>query len=99
MKRRGNRLALAYEELEESVPNTESPEDTVCVQEPGKELSQFLRSLPQKDRCIFVRRYWYMDSIVQISQRYGIPQGTVKAKLHRIRQRLKQDLQEAGYSV
>lgn len=99
MKRRTNRLTLAYEELEESVPNDQSPEELVSARELGKELSQFLRTIPQKDRCIFVRRYWYMDSIAQISQRYGIPQGTVKAKLHRIRQRLKVDLQEAGYSL
>lgn len=98
-KRRGNRLSIAYEELEECISNQETPEDMVSLQELGRELSRFLRSLPQKDRCIFVRRYWYMDSIQDISRRYEMPQGTIKAKLHRIRQSLKEDLQKAGYSV
>lgn len=51
-------------------------------------LNEFLGSLSRKDRDIFVRRYWYMDSIREIAQRHHITEANVKSNLLRSRRKL-----------
>ena len=98
-KRGGRSLAFSYEELQESVPDSCSAEDAVSARELGTLLDQFLRSLPDRDCCLFLRRYWYYDTITQIAHRYGMTEGTVKTRLHRIRKKLKLYLEQEGYSL
>ena len=57
---------------------------------------EFLRQLPQKDCCLFIRRYWYMDSVPEIASRYHMAMGSVKSSLHRSRKRLKEFLEQEG---
>ena len=90
---------LAYEELQESVPDGTTVEQQVNARELGRALDRFLRTLPQKDACIFLRRYWYMDPNVQIARRYGMTEGGVKTNLHRTRKKLKTYLQQEGYAL
>ena len=46
-------------------------------------LNDFLGTLSRKDRDIFVRRYWYMDSIREIAQRHQVTETNVKSNLYR----------------
>lgn len=96
-KRGSNRLELAYEELQECVPDKFSVEDQIAARELGQILDRYLRELPEKDCSIFLRRYWYMDSLSQIAKRYHMTEGGIKAKLHRIRKKLKIYLEQEGY--
>ena len=57
-------------------------------------LNDFLRSLPAVDRDIFIRRYWYMDSIRDIAGQYGFSVSKVKSNLFRNRRRLKKFLEK-----
>ena len=41
-------------------------------------LEKFLESLKKGDCDIFIRRYWYMDSISEISARHGISESRIK---------------------
>ncbi len=98
-KRQVQRLSLAYDELEECVSDGISVEELADAKALGCTISQFLQQLPPKDACIMIRRYWYLDSISQIAQRYRLSEGTVKSKLHRIRKRLRVYLEQEGYTV
>lgn len=98
-KRGANRLELAYEELQESVPAGSTVEEQVATRELGRKLDRFLRNLPQKDCCIFLRRYWYMDTNSQIAQRYHMTEGGIKANLYRTRKKLKAYLEQEGYDL
>lgn len=99
-QRRGQgKLELAYEELQESVPDHATVEQQVAARELGRKLDKFLRSLSLKDCCIFLRRYWYMDTNLQIAQRYHMTEGGVKANLHRTRKKLKAYLEQEGYDL
>ena len=51
-------------------------------------LNAFLSGLSRKDRDIFVRRYWYMDSIREIAHRHHITEANVKSNLLRSRRKL-----------
>jgi len=98
-KRSAEDLVLSYDELQESVPDGCSVEKQVDARELGRVIDRFLRTQPQKNSCIFLRRYWYMDSHRQIASRYHMSVSAVKSNLHRTRQKLKVYLQQEGYTV
>ena len=57
------------------------------------------RERTEEQQNVFVRRYWYFDSISQIAKTYGFSQGKVKTMLFRMRSDLKKHLEEGGYDV
>ena len=59
-------------------------------------LNLFLESLPKEQRIIFVRRYWFTDSIKTISDTYSISESKVKTTLFRVRKKLKRHLESEG---
>jgi len=95
--RGGGQIPLALEELEDCF--AAGPETALGAAELTRVLDQFLRLLPQKDCCLFIRRYWYLDSLTEIASRYHMAQGSVKSSLHRSRKKLKQYLEQEGISV
>ena len=62
-------------------------------------IDRFLRTLPEKDCNLFLRRYWYVDSISVIADRYGMKENTVKSILFRTREKLRKFLGEEGIAV
>ena len=62
-------------------------------------LNAFLGGLDAEKRNIFVRRYWYLDSVADIAKRYGISESKVKTTLFRCRNRLREHLNKEGYTV
>ena len=92
-QKRGGAEAL-IEELSECVPDRS---DVVSDYENGrlaKALDSFLLSLDEKKRAIFVRRYFYSQSIEQISLEMRTTAGTVKSILSRSREALRRMLEE-----
>lgn len=98
-KRDHGKLALVYEELQESIPGGISPEEQVILRELGSCIDQFLRKLPPRNCCIFLRRYWYMDTTLQIAARYGMTESGVKVNLHRTRKQLRAYLEQEGFGT
>jgi len=58
-------------------------------------MNKFLRNLSEEDRDIFIRRYWYMDSVKDIAKRHGTSVGSIKMNLYRNRKKLKKELDMA----
>ena len=65
----------------------------------GLGYSAFLRRQPELDRGLFIRRYFYLDSVAALAARFGMNQGQVKTRLHRLRERLKKALEAEGVVV
>ena len=57
-------------------------------------LDRFLRELPQRDRMVFLRRYWYADEVARIAADYGMNEGHVGVLLYRTRKKLKEFLEK-----
>ncbi|WP_418419047.1 RNA polymerase sigma factor [Blautia sp.] len=74
------------ERLEETVQY--SLEHNIKRQEILDILDEFLKGLKEEDRDIFVRRYWYMDDIKEISRRHSVSESKVKSSLFRSRKKL-----------
>ena len=62
-------------------------------------LNAFLRGLDEEKRNIFVRRYWYCDSVAEISKRFAISESEVKTTLFRCRERLRKLLETEDYRI
>ena len=98
-KRGGGSLPLALDELEGCIPSELRTEDHLEEAELVSVIDRFLRGQPQRECVIFLRRYWYLDTISQIAARYELPENTVKSILHRTRERLRKELKKEGVSV
>lgn len=59
-------------------------------------MNEFLDKQKKENRILFVRRYWYMDSIAELAQKFGYSESKVKSMLLRMRQSLRTSLEEEG---
>ncbi|MBQ8921277.1 MAG: RNA polymerase sigma factor [Oscillospiraceae bacterium] len=98
-KRGGCEVSAVLDELAEIVSDGESAEDSVIRRELIAQINAFLRSLPEEKRRMFLRRYWYSDSIAEIAARFGKRENAVSAALSRMRKELRAYLQERGYEL
>ena len=62
-------------------------------------LDRFLRTLTPENQMVFLRRYWYADTIAQIAARYGISESAVLMRLNRTRAKLCAYLKKEGINV
>ena len=69
------------------------------AKEIGRAMNVFLGNLNQESRVIFLRRYWFCDTIAEIAERYGISESKVKMRLHRTRTQLADYLNKEGIMV
>ncbi|MBE6807255.1 MAG: sigma-70 family RNA polymerase sigma factor [Ruminococcaceae bacterium] len=95
-KRGGGQVTLSLAELEECIPAGSNVEQTVESGETARAISAFLRTLPPAESDLFLRRYWYLDSIQQIARRYGFSESKVKMTLKRTRDKLRVCLEKEG---
>lgn len=90
---------VALDELEECLASTAMVEAEITAKELSGLLDRFLETLDQENRVMFVRRYWYSDSVSEIAERLHMSSNNVSVRLSRIRGRLKKFLKHEGYEV
>ena len=99
-KRGGGRVAVCLDELGDCISlGSATPESVLDEQELASVIDRFLRTLPERDCSIFLRRYWYVDSVAAIARRYRVPENTIKSNLFRTRNKLRKFGQEEGFAV
>lgn len=98
-RRGGGEVALILDELEDCVPSTGSVEAEVESNTGIKAINTFLLSIESGDRIVFVRRYWYADSIVSIASRFQLSESKVKSMLFRTRNKLRIYLEKEGIPI
>lgn len=96
-KRKGEVVALT-QEMEACIPDP-AHQRRLEGEELGKVLNRFLETLSYESRVIFLRRYWYLDTVAEIADRCGITQSKVKTQLHRTRGKLHAFLEKEGITV
>lgn len=93
-KRRAEVVTLS-QEMEQCIPD-KAREAELESREIARAVNDFLRGLTPENRGLFLRRYWYCDTIEEIARRYGMGQSKVKMRLRRIRQQLAAYLEQEG---
>lgn len=82
-------------ELSECIPDS-SGSDSEYGSQLSELINEYLYTLSKDKRGVFVGRYWYGDSIAEISGKTGFSESKVKTMLHRIRKGLKNFLMKKG---
>jgi len=93
-KRKAEVVELS-QEMESCIPDT-SRDAQLASQELGELLNTFLGTLSDENRRLFMRRYWYADSIAELSQEFGLGESNVKTRLLRTRNALRIFLEKEG---
>ena len=96
-KRGGGEMPLALEELQECVAGRQNVETEYERKELVRAYVRFLDTLPITERRVFLCRYWYVESIESIAEKFGFSQSKVKTMLHRTRAKLGKLLAKEGY--
>ncbi len=94
-RRRGD-YDLSLDELSECI-GARSLEDEMDVRLLGRSINAFLGTLSRENRSLFLRRYWFGDSVKEIARKYSFSENTVSVRLNRIRSKLKAHLTQEGY--
>lgn len=93
-KRSGYEVSL--EELSQVLPG-DTLEGHIDTRALGRCIDRFLETLDPQSRCLFLRRYWYGDSLKELAARQHLTPGTLSVRLHRIRGKLKDYLNKEGF--
>ena len=97
--KRNAHFDIALQGLQGCLPTTGTLEEQVDARELVQIVQQFLDSLSVENRVIFLRRYWFLDSYLEIARRVGLSEKAVSVRLVRIRQKLKIWLEENGVLI
>lgn len=98
-KRGGGVLEVALDELAECADGRQSVESEAMASALGDCINTFLQTLPARERGVFLRRYFFVESAAEIAQRYALTPNGVNVMLHRTRQKLREALVREGYVV
>ena len=96
-KRGGGEVTLALDELDECLASGESTEEAVEKKELIRSINRFLDNLPETERNLFVCRYWYLNPVQEIADRYGFTLSKTASMLRRTREKLCKQLKKEGF--
>ena len=97
-KKRNAEVVTLTQEMENCIPDTYRDIEA-DERELGRILDAFLRTLTPENQMVFLRRYWYVDTIAEIAIRYGISESAVQMRLNRTRSKLAMYLAKEGIKV
>lgn len=97
LKRGNGEIHLIYDEISEFTAAPKSVESDIETKELTEIINEFLYSLSDTKRNLFIRRYWYFDDMAKLSERFGFTESKVKSMLFRIRKKLCKKLEQEGY--
>ena len=95
-KRRNGYYDTSLTELQECIPDNKQSYDIHIESSLSDIIGEFLDSLDKKSRVMFVKRYWYIESISSIADEFGMTENYVSVKLLRIRVKMKEYLEKKG---
>ena len=96
--KRSHAVLVSLDELEEILPDNRYPAD-LNEQYVGRIISDFLHGQKELTRNVFIRKYYFFDSIGEIAERYSLTESSVKTTLYRVREELRDVLKKEGINV
>ena len=97
--KRNPEAVCSFEELGDCVSGREYVENEVENRRIEQLIDTFLWQLEEEKRNIFIRRYWYFESIANICKRTGYSQSKVKSILFHMRKKLRDYLESEGIDL
>lgn len=97
-EKRSGKSTVSLSELEEFLGDERRSENESNA-ELGDIISRFLRSQSPEVRNVFMRRYWLMEPVKDIAEKYSFSVGKVKSMLFHTRNKLKKFLKKEGIDL
>ncbi len=97
-EKRSAEAVVSIEELTAVLPDERYSPD-VRDEDVGELISRFLRSQKEDSRNVFIRRYYFFDTVKDIAERYSFTESKVKNMLLRTRGKLKEYLIKEGVEI
>lgn len=98
-QKRNSQYDVALDELAECIPDSGSVEEHVEADELAAIIDSFLNTLSYEDKFLFMRRYWFADSLADAAKMAGMSYSTAAVHLHRVKEKLKKLLLKEGVLV
>ncbi len=98
-EKRGDGMETLLSELDECAPGNGGVDAEVDIRSLTYMINEFLHAQPKEKRVMFVKRYWYGQSISDIAKATGTSDSKVATTLFRVRADLKDWLLKEGVSV
>ena len=96
-KRSASEYALSADELEEVIAGNTSPGEGLEAEELAAAVNRFLKTLPSKTYRLFLRRYYFFDSLKEAAANSGMSESKAKSLLFRTRKALRTYLEKEGF--
>ncbi len=97
--KRNPSAVASLDELDDCVSGTDSIESEIEERHIENAINQFLWHLDEEKRNIFIRRYWYLDSIEAICKCTGFSRSKVNSMLYEMRRKLRLYLESEGVEI
>ena len=97
-KKRGKEVEVSLSELEDILPDNSIRVD-VQDDHLGNIISDFLMELNKDERDVFVKKYWFFESVKEIAGQFNFSESKVKQTLYRTREKLKTHLIKEGVRI
>ena len=98
-KRGGTSLEVSLSELSECISGGVTPGDVLEYKRLGKSISDYLRTVSETDRRLFICRYYFMDSLCDSARYCGVRETAAKTILYRTRCGLREYLKKEGFDL
>ena len=98
-KRETASMIFHWKKLEECISKEQNIENQIELRELKWLIARFIENLPKEKRILFLRRYWFLQSVSEMARDYEITPKNMSVKLLRIRKELKEYLKEEGFEI
>lgn len=89
---------VSFDELEDCIPTPALTAES-DMQELSDFIDEFLATLDSDNRIMFMRRYWFSDSLSNIAELFGITKHNAAVRLYRTRKKMRKFLTKRGVSL
>lgn len=96
---RAKRGSAAFEELSDMISSGETADGELDRKALAEAINAFLKKLPERKRSLFVRRYWYCESVKDAAAAEGMTESAASVTLHRLRDKLSDHLRKRGFDI
>ncbi len=98
-KKRYDGMEILLSELNDCIPSADSVEKAVEQNELAETISNFLETLSEEDRALFIHRYYKGEAVKDLARKSGIPPKKLSFRLFTLRKALRSTLEEKGVSL
>lgn len=95
-QKRNSDDTLHISELLECIPTIDATTDYVDSSHLHTVINDFLRSVDEESRVLFVRRYFFLESVAFLAEKFDMSENAISVKLHRTRKKLLSRLKREG---